>query len=159
MAASALMRPDIFCIVYHMKTSQLTEHGTKFSEKKSIHPKCKEAHTVQFWKIVSCCLIQFFSSQFFFHNIIWSILIKNTYRILLCFISPCYDFIWPSVFTDASCYWVKSIWSLSPRLSSWLLGIACLNQVVLGLGDSMPWSKINPFANSTEHAQNHYCQP
>ena len=48
----------------------------------------------------------------------------------------------PSVFTDASHHWLKCIWLLSPRLSSWVLGIACLDQIDPG-DRPILWNTIN----------------
>ena len=61
----------------------------------------------------------------------WSILIGKNFKILPAKNATVHhpDFMGPSHFTNASCHWVKCIWTLSPGLSSWVLGIACLNQV------------------------------
>ena len=99
--------------------------------KESIHPKCKQA-CVQFWKIVYCwCITVFFT---IFKNLVnpdWKYFHNITSSCKTChFTPPCMG---PSYFADASCHWLKCIWLLSPRLSSWVLGISCLNQGTSGV--------------------------
>ena len=90
----------------------------------------KHMFHVQFWKIIYCRWIMIFFSPFFLANPDWKYFQNNTCK-NRHFTSPCNDFIGPSHFADASCHWAKCIWALSPRLSSLVLGKACLDQVLV----------------------------
>ena len=120
MAASAMiMRPDIFSIKYHVKTSRLNKRQWK----ECIHLKLKQ-ELVQFWKIV-CCRITIFSRFLFGQS--WLGILSDLLPKKIA--TPCYGFMGPSNF-----------WCVSPLIEVYL--IAILNQLSIQLGPYNTFARL-----------------